>query len=123
MYVGLAKNGANIFFPLRIWALADLNKDGKLSMEEFAIANFLIEQNVGGGGGDSSTIPDNLPEHLLPPADEVLCTSGACSRGPTVPHLYLTTPWGAPFAAESDQIVPGAMQEHAQGHVDVLSRL
>ena len=50
------------FSVIRIWDLADVDKDGKLSLNEFAIANFLIENNI------DDVIPDKLPSELLPPS-------------------------------------------------------
>jgi len=47
----------------RIWELADLDKDGSLTDEEFCIAMYLIEDAVAG-----RKVPDSLPDKLLPPS-------------------------------------------------------
>ena len=46
----------------RIWELADLDADGRLSLDEFCIAMHLVTRRV---AGDS--IPNRLPSALLPP--------------------------------------------------------
>jgi len=47
----------------KIWTLSDIDKDGQLDEEEFALAMYLIDTKLGG----SDDIPTNLPEHLVPP--------------------------------------------------------
>ena len=47
----------------KIWKLADVDKDGMLDADEFALAMHLI--NVKLEGHD---LPSELPEHLLPPS-------------------------------------------------------
>lgn len=47
----------------RIWNLADIDKDGMLDRDEFAVAKFLIEQKIQG-----HDIPEELPQHLVPPS-------------------------------------------------------
>ena len=47
----------------KIWKLADVDKDGMLSDEEFALAMYLCEVAL-----DENPIPDNLPKHLVPPS-------------------------------------------------------
>lgn len=47
----------------RIWKLADVDCDGKLDDEEFALAGHLIEVKLEGFG-----LPHELPTHLLPPS-------------------------------------------------------
>ena len=51
----------------RIWNMADLDQDGKLTLQEFAIANFLINSVQDSEGGSSQDLPDELPSDLLPP--------------------------------------------------------
>jgi len=46
----------------KIWSLADHDKDGKLTVNEYAVAKFLIES---AHRGDS--LPDILPPGLVPP--------------------------------------------------------
>ncbi|XP_022668955.1 EH domain-containing protein 1-like [Varroa jacobsoni] len=47
----------------KIWKLADVNKDGMLDLEEFALAMHLIQVKL-----DGYDLPQGLPEHLLPPS-------------------------------------------------------
>lgn len=47
----------------KIWKLSDINKDGFLDADEFALAMHLI--NVKLEGYD---LPSELPEHLIPPS-------------------------------------------------------
>lgn len=47
----------------KIWKLSDINKDGFLDSDEFALAMHLI--NVKLEGYD---LPAELPEHLIPPS-------------------------------------------------------
>jgi len=46
----------------KIWELADINADGQLDADEFAVAMYLIEERV-----DGKEIPDSLPPDLVPP--------------------------------------------------------
>lgn len=46
-----------------IWDLADVDKDGYMDAEEFALAMFLIEEVTNGG-----TVPTVLPEAYIPPS-------------------------------------------------------
>lgn len=46
----------------KIWRLADADQDGLLDDEEFALALHLIKLKV-----DGHSLPDHLPNHLLPP--------------------------------------------------------
>uniref|UniRef100_A0A915ERP6 Achaete scute target 1 n=1 Tax=Ditylenchus dipsaci TaxID=166011 RepID=A0A915ERP6_9BILA len=48
----------------KIWTLADVDKDGYLDYDEFALANYLIEIRLTSG----ADVPNKLPEHLVPPA-------------------------------------------------------
>eukprot|EP00061_Rhincodon_typus_P008408 g30990.t1 len=47
----------------RIWKLSDVDKDGMLDDEEFALANHLIEVKLDGHG-----LPTVLPGYLVPPS-------------------------------------------------------
>ena len=47
----------------RIWKLSDIDQDGMLDSEEFALAMHLI--NIKMEGHD---LPQTLPEHLMPPS-------------------------------------------------------
>ena len=47
----------------KIWKLADVDKDGMLDGDEFALAMHLINVKL-----DGHDLPTDLPEHLLPPS-------------------------------------------------------
>lgn len=47
----------------KIWSLADVDKDGFLDDEEFALANHLIKVKLEG-----YELPAKLPSHLVPPS-------------------------------------------------------
>lgn len=47
----------------KIWKLADIDKDGMLDEDEFALAMHLI--NIKTDGND---LPTELPVHLIPPS-------------------------------------------------------
>lgn len=49
----------------QIWDLADIDKDGALDAEEFAVAMFLIEQL---NNGEITELPAILPEDVIPPS-------------------------------------------------------
>lgn len=46
----------------KIWRLADADRDGQLSMNEFALAKYLIRLKLEG-----NDLPSVLPDHLFPP--------------------------------------------------------
>lgn len=47
-----------------IWDLADVNSEGQLNREEFAVAMYLIQQQLAKKG----PIPQSLPQSLIPPS-------------------------------------------------------
>uniref|UniRef100_A0A9J2PYX5 Dynamin-type G domain-containing protein n=1 Tax=Ascaris lumbricoides TaxID=6252 RepID=A0A9J2PYX5_ASCLU len=47
----------------KIWKLADVDKDGMLDSDEFALANYLINLKLEG-----HELPTELPKHLIPPS-------------------------------------------------------
>lgn len=47
----------------KIWKLADVDKDGMLDADEFALANYLINLKLEG-----HELPNELPKHLVPPS-------------------------------------------------------
>ena len=51
----------------KIWKLADVDKDGMLDSEEFALAMHLINIKI-----DGNDIPTDLPNHLIPPSKRQL---------------------------------------------------
>jgi hypothetical protein len=53
---------------LKIWTLADIDKDGQLDEEEYALAMYLIEIKL----RDDDDVPATLPDHLVPPSKRTL---------------------------------------------------
>lgn len=51
----------------KIWKLADVDKDGQLDQDEFALANYLINLKL-----DGHELPAELPSHLIPPSKKNL---------------------------------------------------
>ena len=47
----------------RIWALSDIDQDGQLDRDEFAVAMFLIDHKLAG-----NDLPDKLPDRMIPPS-------------------------------------------------------
>lgn len=47
----------------KVWKLADVDKDGMLDEEEFALAMHLINIKI-----DGNDLPAELPTHLVPPS-------------------------------------------------------
>ncbi|EJW75972.1 hypothetical protein WUBG_13122 [Wuchereria bancrofti] len=47
----------------KIWKLSDVDKDGMLDSDEFALANYLINLKLEG-----HELPLELPKHLIPPS-------------------------------------------------------
>lgn len=47
----------------RIWALSNIDQDGQLDRDEFAVAMFLIDHKLAG-----NDLPDVIPERLVPPS-------------------------------------------------------
>ncbi|KAL8608656.1 3-hydroxyisobutyryl-CoA hydrolase [Nucella lapillus] len=47
----------------KVWKLADVDKDGMLDADEWALANHLIKIKL-----DGHDLPSDLPEHLIPPS-------------------------------------------------------
>ena len=54
----------------KIWKLADVDKDGFLDADEFALANYLINLKLEG-----HELPTDLPKHLIPPSKKDLESS------------------------------------------------
>ena len=49
----------------KVWRLADVDGDGMLDSDEFALAMHLINVKL-----DGFDLPDDLPGHLVPPSKE-----------------------------------------------------
>lgn len=50
----------------KVWKLSDIDRDGMLDADEFALAMHLI--NVKLDGHDIPSDPSELPNHLVPPS-------------------------------------------------------
>lgn len=51
----------------KIWTLSDIDRDGQLDKDEFALAMYLIKVKL----DDDDDLPDELPIHLIPPSKRV----------------------------------------------------
>jgi len=60
----------------KVWRLADCDQDGLLDADEFALAMHLIHVKL-----DGFDLPDNLPDHLVPPSKKRLLNGGSVSDG------------------------------------------
>ena len=60
----------------RVWVLSDIDQDGMLDRDEFAVAMFLIDHKLSG-----NDIPEFLPSRLVPPSKKSLCKSGRGGGG------------------------------------------
>ncbi|XP_071801726.1 EH domain-containing protein 1-like [Asterias amurensis] len=56
----------------RIWKLSDVDRDGMLDSEEFAVAQHLISIKLEG-----HDIPESLPRHLVPPSKRPFATESS----------------------------------------------
>jgi len=61
----LMKSGLDVKQLRAIWHLADIDKDGKLDVDEFAVAMYLID---GVRRGRMKTVPDSLTPEIIPPS-------------------------------------------------------
>lgn len=59
----------------KIWRLADVDRDGYLDEEEFALAMHLIKVKVNG-----HDIPPTLPKHLIPPSKRAGAENNTASQ-------------------------------------------
>ena len=58
----------------KVWRLADVDQDGMLDADEFALAMHLINIKL-----DGFDLPDDLPNHLIPPSKKRLFNGGGAS--------------------------------------------
>lgn len=47
----------------KIWSMSDIDEDGLLDIDEFALAKYLIDLKL-----DGNELPPQLPKHLIPPS-------------------------------------------------------
>jgi len=55
----------------KIWKLSDIDKDGQLDSDEFALASYLINLKL-----DGHELPAELPNHLIPPSKKEMVETG-----------------------------------------------
>lgn len=60
----------------KIWRLADVDQDGMLDAEEFALSMHLINIKL-----DGFDLPDDLPSHLVPPSKKRLFNGNGAASG------------------------------------------
>lgn len=58
----------------RVWKLSDVDKDGMLDIDEWALSQHLIKIKL-----DGHELPNTLPDHLVPPSKRHLTTNEAAS--------------------------------------------
>jgi len=58
----------------KVWRLADCDQDGLLDADEFALSMHLINIKL-----DGYDLPDDLPEHLIPPSKKRMTNGGSGS--------------------------------------------
>jgi epidermal growth factor receptor substrate 15 len=81
----------------QIWDLADINSEGKLNRDEFAVAMYLIRQQRGSQDG-RGILPSTLPPALVPPS---MRRQQAPPPPPTAP-AFETAPVTQPRSAADD---------------------
>ncbi|WYZ37396.1 hypothetical protein EsH8_II_000902 [Colletotrichum jinshuiense] len=88
----------------QIWDLADINSEGRLNKDTFAVAMFLIRQQRSRRDG-STTLPSTLPPNLIPPSLRTQArplTSGSPFDAPPQPEPPAPVPAPAPKSALDD---------------------
>ncbi|CAF4438965.1 unnamed protein product, partial [Rotaria sp. Silwood2] len=60
----------------RVWKLSDIDKDGMLDIDEWALSQHLIKIKL-----DGHELPNSLPEHLVPPSKRHLISNGSPTNG------------------------------------------
>lgn len=64
-----------------VWDLSDLDKDGQLDHEEFAVAMYLIDQI---NTGTMAELPETLPHDIIPPTKRLAAANAAIGGGATI---------------------------------------
>ncbi|KAK5951029.1 hypothetical protein OHC33_007782 [Knufia fluminis] len=76
----------------QIWDLADINSDGVLNRDEFAVAMYLIRQHRGSRDG---SVPQTLPTGLIPPSMRKQIQPSAPQNIPVFDDAPVTKPRSA----------------------------
>ncbi|KAI9823705.1 MAG: hypothetical protein M1819_001149 [Sarea resinae] len=74
----------------QIWDLADINSEGRLNRDEFAVAMYLIRQQRGRREGRGA-LPPTLPTNLVPPSMRQQVIPPSQPTAPTFDNSYATT--------------------------------
>lgn len=60
----------------RVWMLSDIDEDGMLDRDEFAVAMFLIDHKLSG-----NDLPETLPDRVVPPSKKKYRQKPSASLG------------------------------------------
>ena len=82
----------------QIWDLADINSEGQLNRDEFAVAMYLIKQQRSKRDG-RDILPQSLPSNLIPPS---MRSQPIAPQQPTAPTFDNAANIGAPKSASED---------------------
>lgn len=82
----------------QIWDLADINSEGQLNRDEFAVAMYLIKQQRSKRDG-RDVLPQSLPANLIPPS---MRRQVIAPRHPTAPVFDNAANISAPKSASED---------------------
>ena len=82
----------------QIWDLADINSEGQLNRDEFAVAMYLIKQQRSKRDG-RDVLPQSLPQNLIPPS---MRRQTPTPSQPTAPAFDNTSNINAPKKASDD---------------------
>ena len=82
----------------QIWDLADINSEGRLNRDEFAVAMYLIKQQRTKRDG-RGVLPQTLPPNLVPPS---MRRQGTAPSQPTAPVFDNASNASAPKKASED---------------------
>lgn len=82
----------------QIWDLADINSEGQLNRDEFAVAMYLIRQQRSKRDG-RDVLPQNLPSNLIPPS---MRRQPIAPQQPTAPAFDNAANITAPKSASED---------------------
>lgn len=95
----------------QIWDLADINSDGVLNRDEFAVAMFLIRQQRGSRDG---RVPQTLPPGLIPPSMRKQQMPSQPSTMPAFDDTHVTKPKSAVddlFGLDISESAPAQSQQ------------
>lgn len=82
----------------QVWDLADINSQGQLNRDEFAVAMYLIKQQRGKRDG-RDVLPQSLPANLIPPS---MRHQPIAPQQPTAPAFDNAANISAPKSASED---------------------